>query len=121
MHSFWYESGRNQFHWKMPVDVAITVVVLVVLLGIIGRKIRRDVLITLATISITAMLSVWIVATQTITYEGRYALVGCVGIAGLIALALERWWVPVRFMLPTAGVVGTCVAIQSNVLSVHWT
>ncbi len=47
MRTFWYESGWNQFTWKMPVYVAITVVVLVVLVGIYGQKIPRDVLITL--------------------------------------------------------------------------
>ena len=119
--SLWYESGWNQFYWSMPVNRAITVAVLVVLVGLVGQRIRRDVMITLATISGAALLSVWVVATQTSTAEARYALVGCVGMAGLIALALQRWKVPVRFVLPAAGVVGTCVAIQSNVLSVHWT
>jgi len=118
--SIWYESGWNQFHWSMPVNVTIAVVVIIVLLGIRGQKTCRDVLITLATIAGSALVSVWVVATQTATYEGRYALVGCVGIAGLIAFALERWTVPVRFLLPAAGVVGTCIAIQSSVLGVHW-
>jgi Dolichyl-phosphate-mannose-protein mannosyltransferase len=121
MRTFWYESGWNQFSWKMPVCVAITVVVLIVLVGIYGQKIPRDVLITLVTLSVAALLSVWIVAFQTASYKGRYALVGCVGIAGLIAFALQRWKLPVRFLLPASGVVGTCIAIQSNVLSVHWT
>ncbi len=121
VNSIWYQSGWNEFHWSMPVNVVITAVVLMVLFGIYGQKIRRDVLITLATIAVAALLSVWIMATQTATYQGRYALVGCVGIAGLIALALQRWKVPVRFLLPAAGIVGTCIAIQSNVLAVHWT
>jgi hypothetical protein len=119
--SFWYQSGWNQFHWSMPVNVAITAVILSVLFGIYGHKIRRDILITLAAVSVAALLSVWIVATQTATYQGRYALVGCVGIAGLIAFALQRWKLPVRFLLPAAGIVGTCIAIQSNVLTVHRT
>jgi peptidoglycan/LPS O-acetylase OafA/YrhL len=121
MQTFWYESGWGQFTWKMPVYVAITVVVLIVLVDIYGQKIPRDVLITLATLSVAALLSVWIVAMQAPTYKGRYALVGCVGLAGLIAFALQRWKLPVRFLLPAAGVVGTCIAIQSNVLAVHWT
>ena len=100
MRTFWYESSGNQIWWPIPVDVAITVVVLIVLVGIYGQRIRRDVLTVLTTISLAALLSVWIVATQTATYKGRYALVGCVGIAGLIAFALQRWKLPVRFLLP---------------------
>jgi 4-amino-4-deoxy-L-arabinose transferase-like glycosyltransferase len=119
--TFWYESGWDQFYWPMPVAVVLTMIVLIVLFGIRGQKIPRDVLITLGTLSAAALLCVWIAATQTPMYKGRYALVGCVGIAGLIAFALQRWKLPVRFLLPAAGVVGTCVAIQSNVLSVHWT
>jgi 4-amino-4-deoxy-L-arabinose transferase-like glycosyltransferase len=121
LRTFWYESGWANHYWKMPVDIAITAVVLLVFIGIRGQRIRRHVLVTLATISGAALLSVWAVALQTSTYKGRYALVGCVGIAGLIAFALQRWRLPVRFILPAAGVVGTCAAIQSNVLSVHWT
>jgi hypothetical protein len=121
MRTFWYESGWNQFSWPLPVCVTITVVVLIVLVGLYGQKIPRDVLITLAALSVSALLSVWIVATQTAEYKGRYALVGCVGIAGLIAFALQRWKVPVRLLLPASGVLGTCIAINSNVLSVHWT
>jgi Dolichyl-phosphate-mannose-protein mannosyltransferase len=121
MRTFWYESGWNQYTWKMPVDIAITAAVLIVLFGLLGQKISRDVLITLATISVAAVLSVWIVATQTAEYQGRYALVGCVGIAGLVAFALQRWKLPVRLLPPAAGVIGTCIAIQANVLSIHWT
>ena len=119
--TYWYESGWNQFTWKRPLDLAITGVVLVVLLGLFGQKIPRRVTFTLVTVAVAGLLSVWIVATQTSEYQGRYALVGCVGTAGLIALALQRWKLPVRFVLPAAGVVGTCIAIQSNVLSIHWT
>lgn len=119
--SLWYESGWDQFYWSMPVNRAITVAVLIVLVGLVGQRIRRDVVITLAAISAAALLSVWVVATQTATAEARYALVGSVGLAGLLALALQRWKVPVRFLLPAAGIVGTCLAIQSSVLSVHWT
>lgn len=121
MRTFWYESGWNQFTWPMSVNVVITVVVLIVIVGIYGQRIRRDVLITMGTISVAALLSVWVMATQTSTYKGRYALVGCVGIAGLIAFGLQRWKLPVRFLLPAAGFVGACVAIQSDVLGVHWT
>jgi hypothetical protein len=76
--TLWYQSGWGLFHWSMSVNLAITAVVLIVLLGIIGQKFQRDVLVTLAAIAVAALLSVWIVATQTSTYHGRYAVVGCV-------------------------------------------
>ncbi len=119
--TYWYESGWNQFTWKTPVDLAVTAVVLIVLLGLHGQKNPPHLIFTLAAISVAALLSVWLVATQTAEYQGRYALVGCVGTAGLIAFALQRWRLPVRFVLPAAGVIGTCIAIQSNVLSIRWT
>ena len=46
---------------------------------------------------------------------------GLVAICGLAALGLERWRLPVRFLLPLAGLIGTVVAIQQDVLAVHWT
>ena len=76
-------------------------------------NIPRDVLITLVTLSASALLSVWIAALQTPAYKGRYALVGCVGIAGLIAFALQRWKLPVRFLLPAAGVGGLVLRSSS--------
>jgi hypothetical protein len=121
VNTFWYTSGWAQFHWTTPVNLTITAVVLVIVVGIIGQKIPRIVILTLAALSVAALLCVWVVSTQTATYQGRYALVGGVGIAGLIAFGLQRWHLPVRFLVPAAGLCGTCIAIQSNVLSVHWT
>ena len=72
------------------------------------------------TIAVTGLLSVWLIATQTATYEARYAFVGLAAIAALAALGLERWRLPVRFVLPAMGLCGTVIAIQVNVLSVHW-
>jgi hypothetical protein len=119
--SFWYQSGWNQFHWSLPVGLAITAAFAVALLGLIRRNTPRTVLVTLWSISISAFLCIWIVAFQTNTYEARYAYVGLAAISGLAALGLERWKVPVRFLIPLAGLVGTVVAIQQDVLAVHWT
>jgi hypothetical protein len=47
-------------------------------------------------------------------------LVGLAAIAALAALGVERWRLPVRFVLPAMGLIGTLVAIQQNVLAVHW-
>jgi hypothetical protein len=74
----------------------------------------------LLTIATAGLLSVWLVATQTSTYEGRYALIGVAAIAAIAALGLERCKLPMRFLLPAMGVCGTLIAIQQNVLAVHW-
>jgi peptidoglycan/LPS O-acetylase OafA/YrhL len=119
--SFWYMSGWTQFHWSLTVGIAITCVVGVVLLGLMGRSIERWVLITFGAISVLALSCVWFVAFQTVTYEPRYALVGLGAMAVLVALALERWRLPIRWLLPCAGLIGCLVAIHQDVLGVHWT
>jgi hypothetical protein len=117
--TFWYLSGWNQFHWSWPVTTAFTVVLFGALLGLIRRTIDRRILATLAIISVAALLSIWAVALQSY-YQARYAYVGLAAIAALMALGVERWKLPVRFILPAMGLVGTLVAIQQNVLAVHW-
>ena len=119
--SFWYQSGWNQFHWSLSVNLVITAVFVAALFGLVGRKISGTILVTLWSITICSFLCIWIVAFQTHTYEARYAYVGLAAIAGLAALGLERWKVPVRFLIPFAGLVGTVVALQQDVLSIHWT
>ena len=118
--TFWYQSGWGQFHWSWPPDLVFSSVLLLALAGLIGRHLDRRALAILWTITGAGLLSVWIVAFQTSTYEGRYVFVGLAAIASLAALGLERWRLPVRFILPATGLVGTVVAIQQNVLAVHW-
>jgi hypothetical protein len=120
LNSFWYQSGWNQFFWPWPVNLAFSLMLAAALAGLVHRRIDRKVLVTLLTIVIAGFLSVWLVATQTKTYEGRYALVGLAAIAVLAALGVERWRLPVRFLLPTFGLIGTIMAIQLNVLAVNW-
>jgi hypothetical protein len=88
--------------------------------GLFGRHIDRRALATLLTVAVAGLLSVWIVAFQTSTYEARYVYVGLSAIAALVALGLERWKLPVRFIRPAMGHIGTVVAIEQNVLAVHW-
>jgi len=73
-------------------------------------------LVTLGAIAVLSLLSVWLVAFQTKTFEARYALVGLTAMASLVALALERWPLAVRWLLPAAGCAGTLVAICHDVL-----
>lgn len=121
MSSLWYQSGWNQFRWSLPVNLTITAVFAAALIGLVRRNTSRTILVTLWSISICSFLCIWIVAFQTHTYEARYAYVGLAAIGGLAALGLERWKVPVRFLIPLAGLVGTVLAIQQDILSIHWT
>ena len=119
--TFWYQSGWNQFHWVWPVNLIFWLALAAALAGLIHRAVDRGVVVILTTITVAGLLSVWIVAFQSGTYEARYALVGLTAIVALAALGLERWRLPVRFLLPAMGLVGTLVAMQQNVLAVHWT
>jgi hypothetical protein len=78
-------------------------------------------LVTLGLIFLLSFACVWAVAFQTSVYQARYAYVGLAAIAGLFALGVERWRLPVRFVLPTMGLIGTLVALQTDVLAIHWT
>lgn len=119
--TFWYSSGWGQFHWSWPLGLVITLVFICALAGLIGGRQNTRVLVTLAVIAAASLLSVWLLAFQTNSYSATYAFVGLTAFAGLFALAMERWKPPVRFVLPTAGLVGTVIAIQVDVLAVHWT
>ena len=119
--TFWYQSGWNFFSWPWPINLAITLAFSGAIFGLVGRHVRSRTLVTLGALSVAALLSVWVVSFQTGTYEARYAYVGLTAMCGLAALGLERWSVPVRFLLPLAGLVGTLVAIQQDVIAVHWT
>jgi hypothetical protein len=121
VNTVWYSSGWNQFRWPSWIDWAITVCASGALVGLVGRHIRRDLLIVLATCVACGLLCVWLVAFQTSTYVARYALVAICPFAILLAMALERWRLPIRLLAPMAGLVGTLVAIQMNVLSIPWT
>jgi hypothetical protein len=118
--TFWYQSGWGQFHWPWPVNLVFWLVLAGSLAGLVNRHVDHNVLIALFAIVVAGFLSVWVVATQTSTYEARYVFVGLSAIAALVALGLERWKLPVRFVLPTMGLIGTLVEIQQNVLAVHW-
>jgi hypothetical protein len=74
----------------------------------------------LLAIVFAAFLSIWFVAFQTATYQARLAFVGLAALAVLAALGLERWRLPVRFLLPAMGLIGTLIAIQQDVLAIHW-
>jgi 4-amino-4-deoxy-L-arabinose transferase-like glycosyltransferase len=119
--SFWYQSGWDQFHWSTPVNLVITAGFAAALLGLIHRRVSLRVTTTFWTIALSALLCVWVLAFQTATYQARYAYVGLTAICGLAALGLERWRLPVRFILPAAGLVGTLLAIHNDVLGVRWT
>ncbi|MFL6241697.1 MAG: hypothetical protein ACJ73V_01555 [Acidimicrobiia bacterium] len=79
-------------------------------------------MLVLITLSVRALSAVWITSFQTVSFEARLAFTGLPAIGCLAALGLERWKVPVplRFMGPMIGLVGTIIAIQHDTLSVNW-
>jgi hypothetical protein len=85
------------------------------------RAIGRP-LVVLSVIVVAALSSVWITSLSTDTYDGRVAFIGLPALGCLAALGLERWKapVPVRFVGPAIGVVGTMVAIRQDILTVPW-
>lgn len=124
--TFFYQSGWNQFQWSWPVTLLFTVVLVGSLVGLIHCHATRKSLMTLGVITAGALLCVWLEAFQSawltsFNYYARYAFVGIAAIGGLVGLGVERWRLPVRFVLPAMGLVGTVVAIQQDVFAVHWT
>jgi Dolichyl-phosphate-mannose-protein mannosyltransferase len=126
-HSFWYDSGWNQFKWSSPAYIAFWAALLFAIAGLAvarqrpQRSIARPVLV-LITLAVTALSAVWITSFQTTTFEARLAFTGLPAIGCLAALGLERWKapVPLRFIGPVIGVVGTVFAIQHDILNVNW-
>ena len=80
----------------------------------------KRVLVTLAVLTLAAFAAVWVVAFQGATYEARLALTGMPALACLAALGVERWKLPVRFLLPFMGLIGVLIAIHNDVLAVNW-
>ncbi len=118
---FWYQSDWSRFQWSMLVGIIITCVVALILFALIHQRISRQVLLVLGAISVLSFACVWLLAFQTATYQARYALVGLSAMATLVALALQRWPVAVRWIIPAAGLVGCLIAIHQDVLDIHWT
>ena len=117
---FWYESGWLPFKWPWPVNLLFWAICGAALLGLVHARAQRRILLTLWVIVATAFLSVWVLAFQTATYKAGYAYVGLGALGALVALGVERWRLPVRFLLPAMGLCGTLIAIEQNVLAVHW-
>jgi 4-amino-4-deoxy-L-arabinose transferase-like glycosyltransferase len=115
---FWYQSGWGLVAGSMIMSAICACVVGAALLGLIGQHHPKKVLCLLGAISILAFSSVWLLAFQTGSYSARYAIVGVTAMACLLALALQRWQLVVRSLLPFAGLIGCIVAIQRDVLSV---
>jgi hypothetical protein len=126
-HTFWYDSGWNQFRWSSPTYIVFWMALLFAIAGLtIARRrpcpsISKQVLI-LAALAVGALSAIWTTSFQTTTFEARFAFTGLPAIACLAALGLERWNVPVpiRFVGPVIGLVGTVIAIHHDILSVGW-
>ena len=119
--NFWYSSGWGQFHWSAGVGFLVTCGVLALLAGLIHQDIPIRVLVVLGSIAALSLACIWLLAFQTGTYGDRYAYVGITAIVTIVALSIQRWPVLLRWLIPTACLVGTILAIQSDVLGIHWT
>jgi hypothetical protein len=120
--SFWYSSGWGQFHWSAGVGFLVTFAVLALLVGLIHQHIPVRVLVVLGSIAALSLASVWLLAFQTATaYGARYAYIGIAAIVAIVALSIQRWPVLLRWLLPAACLIGTLLAIHSDVLEIHWT
>lgn len=120
LNTFWYQSGWDQFYWSWPVNLLFWLVLAACLAGLVRANVPRNVLLALTGISIAGFLSVWLVSFETETYQARYVFVGLAALAALAALGVEARRLPVRFILPAMGLCGTLVALQQDVLAVHW-
>jgi 4-amino-4-deoxy-L-arabinose transferase-like glycosyltransferase len=126
-HSFWYNSGWGYFKWPTRAYIPFWLVLVAALAGLflMRRNARRAIgrpLVVLGVIVVAALSSVWITSLSTDTYDARVAFIGLPALACLAALGLERWKapVPVRFVGPAIGVVGTMIAIRQDILTVPW-
>jgi 4-amino-4-deoxy-L-arabinose transferase-like glycosyltransferase len=123
--NFWYSSGWGQFDWPLAVGFLIALAVVLVLFGLIFGLFNKDIaprpLLVLGAISVLSLGCVWFMAFQTPAYGVRFAYVGLVAMAAVLALAVQRWPVVLRWLLPAAGIAGCLVAIHQDVLGVHWT
>jgi Dolichyl-phosphate-mannose-protein mannosyltransferase len=126
-HSFWYNSGWGYFKWPTLAYIPFWLALVAALAGLflMRRNARRTIgrpLVVLSVIVVAALSSVWITSLSTDTYDGRVAFIGLPALGCLAAVGLERWKapVPVRFVGPAIGVVGTMIAIRQDILTVPW-
>lgn len=129
LHQFWYASTMPPFTWPLAVDAVFWLAVVLALSRLATvrnssngvERLSRHQLGVLVTLVIAAFTSVWVVAFNTAAYDARLAFLGLPSLACLCALGLDRWKPPIRLVLPILELSATIVAIQQNVLSVHWT
>ncbi len=120
--SFWYTSGWNQFAWNVWWYVPFWLLAFV---GVTSVWVRRDTddrafarqRLVLTAFALSALAIVWVLALRTVQYQARVAFAGLPAIAILISVGYERLHarLPLRFMLPAVGLVGTAVAIKMDV------
>jgi len=118
--TFWYNSWWGEVSWPMPINLLITCGVIAVLLGLLGQSLSRRPLALLGVIAVLSFACVWVVAFQTASYSARLALVGVSALGTLVALGLQRWSLPVRWLLPLAELTGVFVALRYDILGTHW-
>lgn len=123
--SFVYTSGWNQFRWAWWWYLPFWMLVGVGLVGLVSHKapvFGRRALLMLTTIAALALASIWVLAIDSTAAQARIAFIGLPALAVLIALGYERLRVsvPLSFVLPFIGLIGTVVALRRDVFNVFW-
>jgi hypothetical protein len=85
-----------------------------------SRRSRRRGGIWVGVLVVTAFFSVWLTAFHTTSYQARLAFTGLPALACLAALGMEHWKLPIRFLSPLMGLVGTVIAAHNDVFGVRW-
>jgi hypothetical protein len=124
--SFWYISGWNQLFWQNALPYQLLWLGLAAgLAGLLrrgtGLRVPGGTHPVLSLSVLGGFLAIWYLGITTTTTSGRIGFFALPAVGLLYALGTERWRVPVpvRLLLPAAGVVMTYVAIARDVLDFY--
>jgi hypothetical protein len=119
--TFWYSSGWfNGPSTTVQIGAEITAVLAIVLLGLWRQSLPKRALVILAAIAVLSCVCVWVEAFQTASYTARLALVGVSAMGVIVALALQRWSLTIRWLLPAAELTGFLAAMYHDWIRVGW-
>ena len=118
--TFWYSSGWNQYFWS---DVAYLPFWLLLVPAVVwgGRAMwrrheHRDLLVAFALTIMAALLVFVYIGTITTGTQARVTFVGLVAVAVVASVGTQRLPVLARCALPVVSLVGTLIAIRSDVI-----
>jgi hypothetical protein len=117
--TFWYSAG-----WSVStttrMGAAIACVVAILLLGLFRQSLPKRPLLILTVIAVLSFGCVWAESLQTASYASRVALVGVSAMGIIMALALQRWSLLLRWLLPAAELIGFLAALYHDWILTGW-